>query len=656
MFHSSLVFVIITIFSFSCTAWKDLFHHADLTFVFTPSNNKFIDVDSDFPYFVAVRDDNPYTPLRHFVLNQSTFSANDPTNLTLYQTKYGYRIMEKSARPKAIFVSLIPFTSWEEKCYNLIQTSGRWFRQEFVFAHYHNYNDLLCLNWHVRTLGEVKLTLFQEGVPTFLFVPCLTCDIFKLSKIRWLSLPHIRQEWDAQNTDFHKYLAFMQMPIEGKCYINLEGLDKFIDFDFCSVAAISERRNVTLLHYSSDDMLNDRRSLGLVLFAGFEHDDSYAYNLHQIRMHTIHFITITNPPSPAGGVETFVTPFEPDTWWVLLATVISVAGFFTFSTYHEARTGAKTCLFLKTWTYLPRLMADNTITVSILFLGQNNDSRKGNMGFVIVIVWLFGNFVLMVNYYQGSIYSCFTVLFPPTTPRGLDELIDYNIPMIAMDSYDTFNGSRYTHLQDIVIPELISNANQNSSFFKLISKFQAKLLSINDNSVRAMYKKITRENSTRSHPMLTIFLFKDLFQSWTKFHKHLGNRHIVGASGASIFQVIFYTAGYNNLFSPYIAKDLRKLQESGLTQTWENLKSIHDTLRYKKLLSARGKYFRVVQDTLGNVKEPPIFPESTSVSLNLVLPAFGLCCGVVGFGLLGFVLENLKFLYNSRNNVVRLGA
>lgn len=115
----------------TCTMWDGSFLEADLTFVFTRDGNKLMDVDSDFPYFDIVRNNNSYTPVKHFVLNQSIFLTK--RKIWKYLRVHGYRSTEKSSRAKAIFINLLASTTWVNKCQNLLSNADVSFQQEILF-------------------------------------------------------------------------------------------------------------------------------------------------------------------------------------------------------------------------------------------------------------------------------------------------------------------------------------------------------------------------------------------------------------------------------------------------------------------------------------------------------------------------------------------
>lgn len=304
-------------------------------------------------------------------------------------------------------------------------------------------------------------------------------------------------------------------------------------------------------------------------------------------------------------------------------------------------------------------MVDKLIIVTCIFLGQVGDSsgspyRNRKVSLILLTLWLFGNLFLMVNYYQGSIYSCLAVLLPPPTPRRVEELADSNIRMIAMNEYYKLDGTAHTYLQDIVIPQLIKSVGQKPEFIKFLAKFQAKLLSANDELVSQMYRKILNENSTRTHPLMVLFFFRDEFEAYVRFSRYWGNRHIARSTGDSPFRVIIFHVWNRNLFTPYLAKGLKRIQESGLTQMWHDMNSIVEVFSTRELLFARGKYFKAVQDLFGRVREQATFHEAKVVSLDLILPAFYICAIIISLGVAGFATENWKLLASWGKTVVKI--
>lgn len=272
------------------TVWSDLFLDADLSFVFTPNSDNVLDVDTNFPYFQAVRDGNLYTPLRNFVLQQFIFSAMDPFKYFPQLKVYGYRDTEKSARPKVIFIDVVASPRWKLKCVHLILPTDAVFRQEFVFGHFHSHKDLYCFERHVTFLGTVKLVLFQDCVNSPIFVPCLTCNEIVISKVKTLSLLGIRLAWDAQNTNLHKYVTLLNIPIQGKCALLQDELANFKKLDFCPVRTIAERHNLTVLQLKSGVLVNDNKSFSYALMKMAAYKDRIRFVFHQVQFRSINFL------------------------------------------------------------------------------------------------------------------------------------------------------------------------------------------------------------------------------------------------------------------------------------------------------------------------------------------------------------------------------
>lgn len=615
-------------------------------------------MDIEFPYFQVIREDNSYTPLRYFELQQSILSTNDANAYRNHVRAHRYRDTEKSARPRIVFIDM-------KSCNHLFLFTGLPFRQEVIFGYYRSQNDLSCLSTHVFFLGTMKLVLFQDGITLSLLVPCLTCDPITFSKIRTLTLRGIRKSWDAQNIGLHQYIVFLDKPVQGKCDLLQDELAMLTNFNFCTAATIAERYNLTLLRAKSrevaDVMRNNDNSFGHSILVDFDYIPRYLFTYFEPYFRSVNFLTITNPPSARSGIVTFVLPFELEIWWHLLVSVISVAGILTFSAW--AGGGRDDGIPMKTeglWReagFYAAAMAEKVITVTFIFLGQVGDSsgrtyRKGKVAIIVFTIWFFGNLFLMVNYYQGSIYSCIAVLYPPRTPGGVEELVDFDIPIVDTGTYTTFNGTKETNLHDVVLPKLIPSVSQNPKLYQLLTRFKAKLLSINDMYVREMLHKIVNENSARTYPLLVLFMFRDDFAYFVRANNYLGNRYIVHNRGESPFQVVHYKSGQTNLFTPYLARGLRRMQEFGLTHRWTNLNPILAMLTFKKRLLVRGKYFEVVQKVLGNAKERVIFHESNPVPLDVIRPAFYICGIIISLGIAGFALENLKILVQWEKNLV----
>lgn len=625
------------------SVWNGKFVESDLTFIFSPNCDKLLDVAASMPYFHDIIQENSYTPLRHIVLCQTRSRHHYPNGFNLRKW-YDYNGTMKSARNKVLFAPLEAIkgsnpASVEYKCVFLIYIADRVFHQEFVFGRTNRPLAKACLQRHAQFLGTVKLVLFEESHTSLHFIPRLTCSPITFSQLETISLPHIQQAWDAENTNLHEYLIFVTTPVIAKCGLLYEGFLKLQDTDFCPVSTIAEKYNLTVLEFNRRMIVFDEKSFGVPLFSMFN-QISLTDVVNQLDFMLINFITVTSLPSPANGLATFLSPFDLETWCCLVTSVISTAGFLQFVLYRPVNPCKLTCRVSK--------MAENMITVFSIFLGQVGNSfrrayRVGKIALLLVTLWLFGNLILINNYYQGSIYSCLAVLFPPQTPGGIEELRDLDIPIVAMNLFaKTGTNSLNTFLVDEIIPKLIHSDIQTPKFVKLLTKFQTKVLSYNDKSVSGMVKKMLYENSTLPYPMVALFVMKDTLERIVKLVKFSKNRYIVGNKGTSPFRVFALRTGSRNLLVPYFAKEWRRLQESGLTEMWHRLYVMVLLLREKNRIYGPGQRSEFVQYLFSGFKEKATFHESHPVSMDLIFPAFSLCSGVVAFCVVKFMAENAQ--------------
>lgn len=132
------------------------------------------------------------------------------------------------------------------------------------------------------------------------------------------------------------------------------------------------------------------------------------------------------------------------------------------------------------------------MVVTCILLGQVGEStgkgyRSGKIVLVLFTIWFFGNFVLMTNLYQGSMYSSLAVLKPKTPPSGVYDLVNWDIPLVSLDMvYDYKSGSTKTILVDYIIPALMSSGGKDSELSKFLSKLKANFV----------YAKTKTEQST----------------------------------------------------------------------------------------------------------------------------------------------------------------
>lgn len=423
--------------------------------------------------------------------------------------------------------------------------------------------------------------------------------------------------------------------------------------------------NLTVLYSKFISEIYNLNSFRYGLIKKSVYDDGFLYKKHlvyNVEFQPLNFISVTNPPFPASGLDKFISPFDLTVWCCALVQIIIIAAFLTWLVYMDrecvsttAKIGQRTI-----WIAYSVLMAEQTITILFIFLGQVGQSsgrpyQKGKVAIILLTLWLFGNFFLMVNYYQGSIYSCLAVPLPPRTPRGVEELIDWDIQIVSAAKYITLDGTKGKYLEDILLQQLRMVADNNKKHTKFLTEFMARLLSTHDDKVLKMYEKIIEDNSTRTLSIKVIFDFKESLQRYIKSAKYMGNRHVVMNSGDSPFQVFNFKIMNKNLFTPYLSKELGRLEESGLTQMWMNMRYVAETVSNKAMLLERGKYHEALLSCIGNVKEPPKFYESNPVSLDLILPAFTICAIVLTLGVGVFALENLRLLKQWGKIFVNLG-
>lgn len=403
--------------------WSGVFLDADITFIFTPDCSNLLEIGRNFQYFEAVSAHNPYTPIRCIILCRTTSALQHQQGSKSLEI-FRYRGTEKSARLKAIFLPLDVTSGYNEifgelQCEYLIKMSDRVLRQEYIFGHIFSYRDINCFKRAAKLNRGVRLIGFGNGVNSSIFIPCLTCAQDTLNYLQQVSLGNIKQAWDSLNRDMHKFLIYVRNPVNAKCGVDSKGFVNLKQPEFCVSATIAEKYNLTLLQFKGVDkvFLSDRSfGFGIVKMIN---ETKLAEFVYTVTFDPMKFITVTNPSSPASSVTTFVSPFDPATWICILISIISVAEFLTFLKCRGTRHAQN---FATTFI-------DKVMTVTFIFLGNVGESsrkayRSRKISLLLVTIWLFGYLVLMLNFYQGTIYSCITVPLPPPTPRGFEDLVN----------------------------------------------------------------------------------------------------------------------------------------------------------------------------------------------------------------------------------------
>lgn len=198
----------------------------------------------------------------------------------------------------------------------------------------------------------------------------------------------------------------------------------------------------------------------------------YTQFLLQVNLLPVKLGFVTDPELPSNEVTTFISPLDVGTWSCLGFSITAIAGFLTVLA--NTKDG---------WTGFVATVTLKAFVVTSILLGQVGDStrkvyRAKKVVIVLLIFWFCGNLLLMANLYQGSIYSCLAVPFPPKTPSGVMDLVHWDIPVVAMDVlYNGESKSVHSYLIDFSIPELLKDNGLSPQFRDFLEKLQPKLLS-----------------------------------------------------------------------------------------------------------------------------------------------------------------------------------
>ncbi|XP_035708287.1 uncharacterized protein LOC110850132 [Folsomia candida] len=404
---------------------------------------------------------------------------------------------------------------------------------------------------------------------------------------------------------------------------------------FCPIAIVAEKYNLTMQEDSGggEAHFSFQKSFGSFFSIQLNKVGTRDYILN-VNLRSINFLTVTNPPSPSNGVETFVTPFDLATWMCLLVITLSLAGFLNFAIRQDDQ-----------WVSSINV----AIAVVSILLGQVLETTgkayaSGKVALVLITFWLFGNLFLTSNLYQGSIYSCLAVLVPPQTPRGVEDLLNWDVPMVAMDTvYSTRSRSYQTFLKFFIIPELITSYVKNSKFVNFLTEFQARVLSLNKAESDMIHKTVSG-NTSRTHKTIVLLFFEDKLDDVVKQIKILGNRRSVKNKGDSPFRVIRFQVGFGSLLAPYFGKEWGRMFTTGLNLIWSKVHSISLYFHANRGQLEKRKRFVALQNYLWNQKDTMTLHEGNSISIELIRPVFTICAVSFGLALIGFVLENGKFI------------
>lgn len=551
-------------------------------------------------------------------------------------------IAKKSSGPKATILGLDATQGYDEKsgylkCERLIQSADRDFRQDYIFGHISRHRDSACFK-KAGLIASITLILFEDSLNKPFIIPCLTCSPLKFVQVEAISLQGIKKAWDNLYKDLHQFSVYSLIRGDQNCG---KRKNRFVDPtypDLCMLKTIAEKFNLTVLQYNQDDTYFDDRTFGRAFYSTINNIslDDYVY---QVKMNSINFIIVTAPPAPASAVITFISPFDAGIWACLLTSVALITGFLTFLEWRDARKAS--CLI-----NIAIIATDKLITVTSIFLGQVGQSsakpyQAGKVALLFVILWLFGYFIVMLNVYQGSIYSCLAVLKPPQPPTGVEDLLHWDIPIIVLDPIYNVKTQTYgSVLLNYILPKLIQGANKNKKFKKFLTQYQERITPCEITVESGMIRVNMKEN----RPIAALFFNPDVDYLVKKLHI-FNNRYIVRNKGDSPFRMVQYRVAARSLLSPYFAMECHRLDEAGISKLWNDNLQNSAWLWDRKLLIEKNKHFEAVQRAFGSVKEPVTFHEEHPVSVDLILPTFYLCCVVLLIAVVAFIIENRTFFW-----------
>lgn len=283
--------------------------------------------------------------------------------------------------------------------------------------------------------------------------------------------------------------------------------------------------------------------------------------------------------------------------------------------------------------------------MTCILLGQvgesaGRSSHAGKAAMVFLTLWFFGNFLLMMNLYQGSIYSFLAVLLPPHTPDSMEELVNWGGPVVDPDvSFRSRDGSMESVLLYYIIPHLL-NSIQNPRSKGFLLKFANKVLSIQNPSVMEMVDRSYAENSTRADQTMTFMLPDNLIVQEAKLREVQGNLYCTTNNGDSPFMNMELIVGYNTMLAPYFSREWSRLRHSSLSQMWRKVQYLSASLKNTNYRYGKRKQFEVLQFLLWSRREYATFHEAIPASLDVIRPTFFICATILCLSMAGFMAEN----------------
>lgn len=264
----------------------------------------------------------------------------------------------------------------------------------------------------------------------------------------------------------------------------------------------------------------------------------------------------------------------------------------------------------------------------------------------------------MINLYQGSIFSCLTVTFPPPVPKIWDDLVHSNISVMTSSLFSRSYGSSDEFADSVlqleVLPIFRRIMDKSPNFLELLNSFEPQLVFLHrliiEQYIRLKIFNDTSANAEMSSQFSTFIKKNKTFAIMNlEIHqapiiailKGVGTHFIINNKLDTPFQQYALNWGSRNFFNPTIASGLSALACSGVFQRWQKKDLQRDELASMKQFSKK-EYDEFARKQNSEAKEPISFHEAQQVSLKSIQYAFGLCGLLAVVGVLVFFMENWR--------------
>lgn len=308
------------------------------------------------------------------------------------------------------------------------------------------------------------------------------------------TLDDLNNAWDAQNGKDMQNTAVLiltqvfPLPTQISCGPSIFYMGPREYPDFCGIAVLGRKYNFTT-NSPWHTNLEETRVVGRVNFRlGLNQDyvDIGPYQLTPLVLKIQEFglTIVTNFPSRQGSVDTLLSPFDHLTWILLYVSTILVA-----MVIH---------MDIKILKFKPLELPkfDPIFHLLTQLVGQSSFYLVKINFKTIAVIWSIFCYILMGNLYQGSIYSCLTVMLPPSVPRTVADIVSSNLQVLTMSLvYDKVgpNGTlMYSSvLKHFILPSLIHQFPENSTIARKLSELEENLIFVHS------YHIFTGELATR---------------------------------------------------------------------------------------------------------------------------------------------------------------